>query len=156
VCSAVSTAGDVTPREASPPIAAGDRDAGAVTATRANAERAGVADDIDCQHVALAAHPWWQPDASRPRGVVVTNPPFGRRVRGKNPLLPLYQTLGHRIQKLGDGWRLALLANDVRLARRCGVPLAAGFTTRHGGLSVTALVSTDEGAGERGDVASAR
>jgi hypothetical protein len=28
----------------------------------------------------------------------------------------------------------------VRLARRTGLPLRAAFTTRHGGLAVTALV----------------
>ena len=70
------------------------------------------------------------------------------RVPRGDRLLPLYQTLGHRARGLGDGWRVALLAHDVRLARRTGLPLRAAWTTKHGGLTVTALTgsTTAEGA----------
>lgn len=118
------------------PILASDRDAGAVADARANAERAGVAGAIsfaNCSFTeALAA-------AGPGPGVVATNPPFGRRVAGNRDLVPLYQKLGHGIAALGPGWRAAILAHDVRLARRSALPLQAAFTTRHGGLSVTAL-----------------
>ncbi len=127
-------------------IAASDRDEGAIAATRDNAERAGVAAHLDLRHAALSDQPWLGAGDHPAHGVVVTNPPFGRRIGGKNPLLPLYQTLGARIEALGDGWRAAILAHDVRLARRTALPLRAAFTTRHGGLSITALV-TDPGAG---------
>jgi 23S rRNA G2445 N2-methylase RlmL len=120
-------------------IAASDRDAGAIEAARRNAERAGVAAAIDFQCSAITAQPWLQAGASPPRGVLASNPPFGLRVPKGDRLLPLYQTLGHRALALGSGWRVALLAHDVRLARRTGLPLRAAWTTRHGGLSVTAL-----------------
>jgi putative N6-adenine-specific DNA methylase len=123
-------------------IAASDRDAGAIDAARRNAERAGVAAAIDFQCCAVTAHPWLQSGAAPARGVLATNPPFGLRVPKGDRLLPLYQTLGHRALALGDGWRVALLAHDVRLARRTGLPLRAAWTTRHGGLSVTALTGT--------------
>ncbi|MCR9244828.1 MAG: class I SAM-dependent RNA methyltransferase [bacterium] len=128
------------------PIAASDRDDGAVAAARANAERADVADAIDFRTSAITAHPWFEGSAP-PRGVVATNPPFGKRI-GQRDLLNLYQALGHRIRGLGTDWRAALLAHDVRLARRTGIPLAAAFTTKHGGISVTALTTstTDRGA----------
>ena len=126
------------------PIFASDRDEGAVAAARANAERAGVTQVLRVEHHALAAQPWLQARDVPAAGVVATNPPFGRRVRGKgattrNPLLPLYQTLGHRVAQLGNPWRVAVLAHDVRLARRTGLPLRPSFTTRHGGLGVTAM-----------------
>jgi len=120
-------------------IAASDRDAGAIEAARRNAERAGVAAAIDFQCCAITATPWLQAGAAPARGVLATNPPFGLRVPKGDRLLPLYQTLGHRARGLGDGWRVALLAHDVRLARRTGLPLRAAWTTRHGGLAVTAL-----------------
>ncbi|HEB53015.1 MAG TPA: class I SAM-dependent RNA methyltransferase [bacterium] len=129
------------PTTASAPILLGDRDAGAVAATAANAERAGVSTAIETYHGALTHSPWLLPGAAPNRGVVVSNPPYGIRVRGRRDLLPLYQTLGHRLGALGDGWRTALLAHDVRLARRTGLPLHAAFTTRHGGLSVTAMTT---------------
>ena len=71
----------------------------------------------------------------------ITHPPrlgFGKRV-GNGDLLHLYQSLGHRITSLGDGWRAAILAHDVRLVRRTALSLVAAFTTRHGGLAVTLL-----------------
>jgi putative N6-adenine-specific DNA methylase len=128
------------PRTA-PPIAASDRDAGAIEAARGNAERAGVADAIDFRCCAITAQPWLEQPGSAPgRGLLATNLPFGIRVPKGSGLLPLYQTLGHRAAKLGEGWRTVVLAHDVRLARRTGLPLRAAFTTRHGGLSVAALV----------------
>ncbi|HEX6810913.1 MAG TPA: hypothetical protein VF384_04745, partial [Planctomycetota bacterium] len=127
--------------QTSAPIAASDRDAGAVEAARHNAERAGVAERIVFGNHAVTAHPWLAgPGAAPPRGVLVTNPPFGVRVPRANNLQSLYQTIGHRAARLGAGWRIAILAHDVRMARRTGLPLHAAFTTKHGGLTVTALV----------------
>jgi putative N6-adenine-specific DNA methylase len=123
------------------PIAASDRDAGAIEAARHNAERAGTAQHIMFGNHAFAAHPWLaEPETAPPQGVLVTNPPFGVRVQRADNLLSLYQTIGHRTARLGPGWRVAILAHDVRVARRTGLPLHAAFTTKHGGLTVTALV----------------
>ena len=90
---------------------------------------------------AFAAQPWLQPGSAPDCGVVVTNPPYGLRVQGKSPLRSLYQTIGHRVERLGSSWRTAILAHDVRLARRTGLALEPAFTTRHGGLSVTAMTT---------------
>jgi putative N6-adenine-specific DNA methylase len=129
-------------RASAPQIVAGDRDAGAVAAARANAERAGVAGAIAFAHCAVTKQPWLDSPATAPeRGVLVTNPPFGRRVSESRRLETLYQALGHRAAKLPPGWRVAILAHDVRLARRTGLPLTAAFTTKHGGLTVAALVT---------------
>jgi putative N6-adenine-specific DNA methylase len=122
------------------PIAASDRDAGAIEAARHNAERAGMGQHIVFSTHAVAAHPWLEaPQPAPPQGVLVTNPPFGVRVPHAENLLSLYQTIGHRAARLGPGWRVAILAHDVRLARRTGLPLRALFTTKHGGLTVAAL-----------------
>jgi len=132
---------EVAPNDDLPPIECGDRDDGAVQATRANAERAGLADALTVESRAFAAQPWLQPGGAPDRGVVVTNPPYGLRVQGKSPLRSLYQTIGHRVERLGSSWRTAILAHDVRLARRTGLALEPAFTTRHGGLSVTAMTT---------------
>jgi putative N6-adenine-specific DNA methylase len=125
-------------------ISASDRDAGAIEDARGNAERAGVAAMIDFRCCAISAHPWLTaPEGAPPAGVIATNPPFGVRVAGGDGLAALYQTLGHRAGKLGDAWRLALLAHDPRLARRVGRPLRSAFSTRTGGLSVVAFVQDD-------------
>ena len=133
-----------TPREPTAPIVASDRDNGAVAATLANARRAGVDRVITCQQHALAAQPWLEGEAPPARGSLITNPPFGVRVSGNNNLIPLYQTLGHRTKALGEGWSTLLLAHDMRLARRTGLPLKPRFTVQHGGLKVTAMGSLTE------------
>ncbi|MFY9343815.1 MAG: hypothetical protein WAT39_15100, partial [Planctomycetota bacterium] len=120
-------------------IAGGDRDPGAVAASRANAARAGVAEDLALHEGAFTTHAWLQGEGAPARGVLVTNPPFGVRVPKAEGLVNLYQTLGHRAARLGPDWRAAILAHDVRLARRTGLPLQAAFSTKHGGLAVTAL-----------------
>ena len=109
---------ETTPREPPAPIAASDRDQGAVAATRANAERAGVQQALNCQQHAVSAHPWLEGREAPERGTLITNPPFGVRVSGNNSLIPLYQTLGHRVKALGEGWSAMILAHDMRLARR--------------------------------------
>lgn len=128
-------------REPAAPIAASDRDQGAVEATRQNAERAGVQQAIQCNVHALAAQPWLEGRDAPTIGTLITNPPYGVRIQNSNNLLPLYQTLGHRIKSLGDGWKAMMLAHDMRLARRTSLNLAPAFTTKHGGLSVTAMGS---------------
>lgn len=124
-------------------ISASDRDAGAIAAARANSERAGVADRIEFTNCAFTEHPWLgkgPAGAESTAGAVISNPPFGIRVPRAATLAPLWQTIGHRITRLGPGWTATLLAHDVRLARRAGLPLRAAWTTRHGGLPVTCLV----------------
>lgn len=123
------------------PILASDRDAGALAAASANAARAGVTEAITFARASLTKNAWLaQPSAAPARGVLVTNPPFGRRISESRKLETLYQALGHRAARLGAGWRVAILAHDVRLARRTGLALEVAFATQHGGLSVSALV----------------
>jgi putative N6-adenine-specific DNA methylase len=127
------------PSAAAAALCGGDRDEGAVGAAAANATRAGVSDVVAFRHCALAAQPWLDGKERPSIGALVTNPPFGLRIAASGSLAPLYQTLGHRTARL-SGFRVAILAHDPRLARRTGLPLRAAFTTRHGGLAVTALV----------------
>lgn len=125
------------------PIAASDRDAGAIEACVQNASRAGVASAIDFRCAPLTKAPWFAEPETAPRALLVaTNPPFGRRVGAGADLGPLYQTLGHRLARI-DGARLAILAHDLRLARRTSRPLEVAFATRHGGLGVSLLVDAE-------------
>ncbi len=138
-----------TPADTIAPIRGSDRDAGAIEAARANAGRAGLAEAIDFDCLPISAQPWLSGDGTAPAvGLLATNPPYGRRIGAQRSLLPLYQTLGARAARLGPGWQLAMLTHDVRLGRRTGRPLRAVFTTRHGGLGVTALVSAGESESE--------
>jgi putative N6-adenine-specific DNA methylase len=111
-----------------------DRDAGAISMSRANAERAGVAGLIDfrqCTISDLAA-----PDG--PPGLVIVNPPYGTRIGDKKKLVPLYRALGQTLLTRFAGWRVGMISSETSLARATGLPfLPATAPVSHGGLRVT-------------------
>ena len=117
---------------AAAPILASDRDTGAIAAAEANAERAGVRDDIVFTRAALSSAPLG--DAG---GWIVTNPPYGVRVGDRTDLRDLYSTLG-RVVRAGS-FRLVILSGDQMLARQLGMPLETVLSTSNGGLPVRML-----------------
>ncbi len=111
-----------------------DRDEGAVRAARANAERAGVLDDltIECHSLSDTV----LPDIGD-TGLVLTNPPYGLRVSDALDLRGLYARLGDVVREGGRGWRLALLVPDRKLAGQVKLPMDAVLRTTNGGIPVT-------------------
>lgn len=125
-------------------IHASDRDAGAVERTRANAERAGVAQNVTAVRAAVSDAPFLCDGSTPPAaGAVVTNPPYGKRLGG-GPLRALYQTFGHRVAALPPGWRVAFLVADRKLGHATALKLRTAFLTDHGGLRVRAMVRRDD------------
>jgi putative N6-adenine-specific DNA methylase len=114
-----------------------DRDEGAVAAARANAERAGVADDVDfdVRPVSAIAPP---PGP----GFVVTNPPYGVRVGERDRLRNLYLALGNVLRARCPGWTAALLVADRQLEAHLQLPLADVLATSNGGIPVRLAVGT--------------
>ena len=113
------------------PIQGSDRDQGAIEACRANAERAGVAADIDFREIPLSAiapppGPGW----------LVTNPPYGMRVGERDRLRNLYAQLGHVARRKCPGWTLTLLSADTRLEAQVGIHFEEVLRTRNGGILV--------------------
>lgn len=119
------------------PIIASDRDAGAVDAARANAERAGVSADIAFA-VRAVSHLAPPDDVGAP-GAIVTNPPYGVRV-GDGELRNLYARTGAVLRERFAGWRLAIVSADRRLTGQLGIPLADAVRTSNGGIPVTFAV----------------
>ena len=118
-----------------------DRDERALAACRANAERAGVLEDLTLHQAPLAEAPiLGHPEEAPAEGYLVSNPPLGQRLGGKK-LAHLYQNLGTRCSALPTGWHLALTSSDSRLTRKVGIPLEARARVSHGGLSVQYLCS---------------
>lgn len=122
-----------------PLIAAADRNRGAIQATLANAQRAGVADAITIEQASLAESISRHTSTKNGGdfGVVLTNPPYGARI-GRGDLRDLYATLGRAAP-----WELGLLVADRSLAGHTKLNLAERFRTSNGGIPVTYLQSTD-------------
>lgn len=112
-------------------IEAYDRDAGAIAAARANAERADVADDID-----LSVQPISALVPAPGSGLVATNPPYGVRVGEAGRLRDLYAQLGNVVRRARAGWDVALVSADRTLERQTRLELNETTRTRNGGIAV--------------------
>lgn len=131
------------------PIAASDRDAGAVAAATGNAARAGVTDDLSLRVAPVSDLEPPGPRAGHDEGAtpelppawLVTNPPWGGRVAGGGDLRNLYARFGTVARERLLGGRLVLLAADPTLAGHTGLRLDELFATDSGGVPVRALTA---------------
>lgn len=112
-------------------IVGADRDVGAINAARANAERAGVADDVEFRVQPISAL-----EPSEPPGLIATNPPYGVRIGDADPLRNLYAQLGNVTRRQRAGWTLALLSADRHLEHQTGLKFEEQFHTRNGGIPI--------------------
>ena len=112
-------------------IVASDRDEGAISAARSNAERAGVAEDIQFDVRALSSA-----EFPEQPGWVVTNPPYGLRVGETGALRNLYAQLGKVLRERAKGYRIAMLSADSELESQLKVDLSEAFQTSNGGIPV--------------------
>ncbi|MEO7521039.1 MAG: THUMP domain-containing protein [Gemmatimonas sp.] len=135
---AVQNARDAARGQALPGVATriviSDRDAGAVAAARANAERAGVQDDVEIVQRSLSDTTLAEIGAS---GLLLTNPPYGLRVSDGADPRALYARLGDVLRAGGRGWHLAMLVPDRRLAAQVRLPLDTVLRTSNGGIPVS-------------------
>jgi putative N6-adenine-specific DNA methylase len=120
-----------------------DRDPRMVEVARRNAARAGFG-----AHVTIEAAAFGERDApAGPAGLLVTNPPYGRRLGAGGSTERLYKDLGRTLRARYPGWRAGVLAPDARAVRALGLP-RGGREHRlvNGGLKIAFVV----GGGPRG------
>lgn len=116
-------------------IGGSDRDAGAIAAARANAERAGVGESVSFRIGAISAA---EPSSSA-TGWLVTNPPYGVRVGDERRLGDLYARLGQVARARFRGWRIAMVSSSPALAAQTGFAWREELRTKTGGLGVRVL-----------------
>ena len=125
-------------------IAGADRDAGAIRAAQANAERAGVARDIN-----FAVQPISSMESDEGPGLIASNPPYGVRIGESDGLRNLYAQLGNVIRGSRPGWRIALLSADRALERQLRLPLEERLRTRNGGIPVRVVTALPQAPAQR-------
>ncbi|MDB4878255.1 MAG: methylase [Gemmatimonadetes bacterium] len=117
-------------------IAGSDRDDGAIAASRANAERAGVSGDVD-----FSVQPISALTPADPPGLIASNPPYGVRIGDTTGLRNLYAQLGNVARRQRPGWELALLSADRPLEQQTKLAFEERFRTRNGGIPVHLVVA---------------
>jgi putative N6-adenine-specific DNA methylase len=121
-------------RLSSPPRLMGsDRDAGAIAAATDNAQRAGVAEDIEFRRCAVSSIA-----PPHDAGWVVTNPPYGVRVSENHELRNLYARFGQVLRARCAGWQISVLSSEDRLVHSMGLAFEAerSLALVNGGLKV--------------------
>lgn len=113
-----------------------DINAGALGTARRNARRAGMTLALERRDVRTLEAPVAGP------GLVVANPPYGKRVGEGVELPELYRALGATLRRAFGGWRVALLVPDeAALTRALGMPEARSLAVRNGGLRCRLLLA---------------
>ena len=104
-------------------ITAMDIDRRAAAAARANAEEAGVADDIDIVCMDMTK---WQPGAGIPKGVskeehavVISNLPYGKRVGDDSGIAAVYAHIRDIMEECPN-WSFFLITSDKNIERELG------------------------------------
>lgn len=121
-------------------IAASDRDAGAIEAAKSNAERAGVANDIQFAVQAISA----AGPVGSGAGLLITNPPYGERVGDSKAIRNLYAQFGNTARAKFHGWELAMLSANKTLDAQTQVDFEERFKTTNGGIPVRLVVGPVE------------
>ncbi len=116
------------------PIAASDRDPAVIESAARNAARAGVAEQIAfaCRDLGDARPP------SEQGGLVIANPPYGRRLGDPRAAVRVYRDLGRLLRAHFRGWRAAVVV-PARLpgaADALRLTLPDHHRLRNGGLPI--------------------
>lgn len=114
-----------------PALSGSDCDPLAVAAARENLERSGCSGLVRFSVGALADQP-----VRAGKGLVICNPPYGRRLLTEQPLEAFYAGLGQDLARVYPGWRKALLCPDPHLAEAAGLPARPLARLDNGGLRV--------------------
>jgi 23S rRNA (guanine2445-N2)-methyltransferase / 23S rRNA (guanine2069-N7)-methyltransferase len=127
-----------------PPVTGFDGDAEAVEAARENVARAGLTDLVTVERRQVAH--WLPPPATDgtdqpgPAGLLVVNPPYGRRLGEVDELTSLYTAIGDRLKSHFGGWRAAVLSGDGRLSRALRLKSSRRHALRNGPIDCRLLV----------------
>jgi len=103
-------------------VFASDRDKGQVKRLRENLERAGMRGEVKVRQCELSeVHP---PSGARervPRGLLVTNPPYGVRLGDPEEVAATWRELGNVLRRRFLGWEGWLLAGEPKWGKKLGL-----------------------------------
>ncbi len=112
-------------------ISGADENPKAVAAANENRQRSGASDQIVIDQLPISEQP-----VHDGQGLVVCNPPYGKRLDlGENPER-YYAELGQQLQRAYPGWQLAMICSNPALVKATGLPFKQIASLDNGGLSV--------------------
>ena len=120
---------DSTEREITVPIIGADISPRAIEIARDNARSAGVARYITLEAKSIAR--WEQ--APQPAGILVTNPPYGKRI-GADDMNALYKTIGTTLKHVFTGYHAWIIGYTDEYFSQIGLAPSQKVELNNGGL----------------------
>jgi putative N6-adenine-specific DNA methylase len=111
-----------------------DRDSRALVLAARNAAMAGFEGQLHFFHAALEA---FKPEGDK--GVVIINPPYGRRLGEEEELRELYCQIGDVMKKRCRGWTGFVLTGNLELAKYIGLKAARRYVLFNGPIECRLL-----------------
>lgn len=111
-----------------------DSDSRALAVARRNAESAGFAGKLHFFHSALDE---FKPEGDR--GVVILNPPYGKRMGEEEELKELYCRIGDIMKQRCRGWTGFVLTGNLELAKYIGLKASRRFVLFNGPIECRLL-----------------
>jgi putative N6-adenine-specific DNA methylase len=111
-----------------------DRDSRALALATRNAAKAGFSGQLHFFHAALDA---FQPEGDK--GVVIINPPYGKRLGDEDELRELYCQIGDIMKKRCRGWTGYVLTGNLELAKYIGLKASRRFVLFNGAIECRLL-----------------
>lgn len=111
-----------------------DQDGRALKLASRNAAKAGFEGQLHFFHAALDM---FQPEGDR--GVVIVNPPYGKRLGEEDELKELYCQIGDIMKKRCRGWTGYVLTGNLELAKYIGLKASRRFVLFNGAIECRLL-----------------
>ncbi len=117
-----------------------DIDPSAIEATRLNLAACGLDKHI---HVAVKQMDQIDDVSSGIRGLVITNPPYGKRLNDVNTLRPVYQKLSTVLKLNFQGWSASVFTGNLELAREIHLSPSHQYKLYNASIPCKLLVFND-------------
>ena len=111
-----------------------DKDSRALALASRNAAKAGFEGQLHFFHAALDA---FQPEGDK--GVIIINPPYGKRLGDEEELKELYCQIGDIMKKRCRGWTGYVLTGNLELAKYIGLKASRRFVLFNGAIECRLL-----------------
>jgi len=84
--------------------------------------------------IQLSQSAFEQTQPFQPRGLIVTNPPYGVRLGELESLVPVYQAMGSTLKHRYSGWTCGVITSDKQLLHAISLKPSKKYALHNGGL----------------------
>jgi putative N6-adenine-specific DNA methylase len=116
------------------PITGSDRSLEMIKQARSNANSCELQQQINFTQQDLS-----KIEPTTEKGIIICNPPYGKRLSETEPLYPLYQEIGDVLKQRFKGWTAYVLTGNKELGKRIGLKTSQRIPLYNGSLPCTLL-----------------